>query len=960
MPQHDASPEEHAENSVAKEEHGKRAKTRIERRRRDAVQSVTDGSRILVENEWQDLRDPKVAKAFVTREMRTGLALSGGGIRSATISLGLIEALAARGRFYSIDLLSTVSGGGYCGSFVKSLYVDRDRLGDVVTDRAAFADATLTSLPDQQFFRGDDESTFVVKGKTIKNPLWWLRENGRYLAPGGMSDYGYALSYIIRNWATLLVYVLAVMMVAFSGLQLILLGLRNALVDTGQPWAQQIPGFLESSGLLSPLWPLLFLTLIIGIGIGAAYWLSLPLPFARSSKLEMSGRGRVTVAAVVILLGMLIAATVWLHMSGKLPQDLAARLWAFGLLLGLVSVLISGAITLARVAGTAHSTRVDFRREQTRLLARFNGLFVVLLVATVIDWMALWLRQYFDEGGSALLSAGVLSSALVSITSFLVAKLPDWLGGEGSSFRKFLVDHARQGALVAGVVILASIALLADMLVLKLLWRGTAWTRDARIEWDVFGVAMGLIGLLALLWSRSLNFVNLLGLTPFYGSRLCRAYLGASNATRLDTRNRSEVTEGLVGDDIELQDYMAAGGPAPLHLINATRNRTVGDHPSLDRIDVSGDDPLVREDSHDPRGRLPSYESSLTLHDRHGDRVVFGPFGVRVGAEFFPLEHLKSRPSLGLLCAISGAAVGSGMGRLTSLGTAMAMTLANVRLGYWWKAQEANPPPEVSPVPLAQRLREIARKVWNLLSDDIEEGEEKEEEEPNPAPARRRNLLPGLSCLYNELLGRFSTNQYWYLSDGGHSENSGALTLLERGCQFILVCDNAQDPEYRFGDLEIFIRTARTDIGMEVAVVSDRNFPPSLRQAKKYFFNGSSGDWRARARDDSDETFALLLRATDIPHRSGGTWRQRHAGRTWIVWLKPNRFSDLPADLATYGELHPDYPQQPTSNQFFDEAQWESYRRLGFEMGRRLFARPETLGDYLPLIYRTGSGSKLR
>jgi hypothetical protein len=50
---------------------------------------------------------------------------------------------------------------------------------------------------------------------------------------------------------------------------------------------------------------------------------------------------------------------------------------------------------------------------------------------------------------------------------------------------------------------------------------------------------------------------------------------------------------------------MQQNGPAPLHLINVTRNRTIGDAQVLDRIDVQHDDPLVREDRTDPRGRLP-------------------------------------------------------------------------------------------------------------------------------------------------------------------------------------------------------------------------------------------------------------------------------------------------------------------------------------------------------------------
>ena len=44
-----------------------------------------------------------------------GLALSGGGIRSATFSLGVLSALARHGLLRHVDFLSTVSGGGYIG-----------------------------------------------------------------------------------------------------------------------------------------------------------------------------------------------------------------------------------------------------------------------------------------------------------------------------------------------------------------------------------------------------------------------------------------------------------------------------------------------------------------------------------------------------------------------------------------------------------------------------------------------------------------------------------------------------------------------------------------------------------------------------------------------------------------------------------------------------------------------------
>lgn len=61
-----------------------------------------------------------------------GLALSGGGIRSATFSLGILVALAKRSILPQIDYLSTVSGGGYIGSFLTVFLNSRFSSGEAI------------------------------------------------------------------------------------------------------------------------------------------------------------------------------------------------------------------------------------------------------------------------------------------------------------------------------------------------------------------------------------------------------------------------------------------------------------------------------------------------------------------------------------------------------------------------------------------------------------------------------------------------------------------------------------------------------------------------------------------------------------------------------------------------------------------------------------------------------------
>ena len=55
-----------------------------------------------------------------------GLALSGGGIRSATFCLGVVQVLAGAKLLAKFDYLSTVSGGGYLGAFLSNQFDEHD------------------------------------------------------------------------------------------------------------------------------------------------------------------------------------------------------------------------------------------------------------------------------------------------------------------------------------------------------------------------------------------------------------------------------------------------------------------------------------------------------------------------------------------------------------------------------------------------------------------------------------------------------------------------------------------------------------------------------------------------------------------------------------------------------------------------------------------------------------------
>lgn len=50
-----------------------------------------------------------------------------------------------------------------------------------------------------------------------------------------------------------------------------------------------------------------------------------------------------------------------------------------------------------------------------------------------------------------------------------------------------------------------------------------------------------------------------------------------------------------------------------------------------------------------------------------------------------------------------------------------------------------------------------------------------------------------------------------------------------------------------------------------------------------------------------------------------------------------------PLDLQQFRNLHPSFPDEPITNQFFDARQVESYRQLGYHVGRIVCSQTKCL-----------------
>lgn len=258
------------------------------------------------------------------------------------------------------------------------------------------------------------------------------------------------------------------------------------------------------------------------------------------------------------------------------------------------------------------------------------------------------------------------------------------------------------------------------------------------------------------------------------------------------------------------------------------------------------------------------------------------------------------RMTLPAAVTISAAAVNPGMGIYSNRFLSLMMTIFNARLGFW-----------ISNPSILVKSRAI---VWWPL------------------------------YFFYELLGRIGSRKKMInISDGGHIENLGAYELLRRGCRLIIAVDAGEDKQYTFFDLNNFIIRARNELGLEVRFRKDeqpeeliRPRPTQVYSAKRFAIADIYRCWEEIP--DSSEPDGKRIKNYSLSERNA-------AGPVGtFVYVKssvlaPEGKPDLDKrDTLKYGTYkykiyHPDFPHEPTSDQFFDEIQWEAYYQLGRFIG---------------------------
>lgn len=859
-------------------------------RDRIELNSPLDWDRVLA-RERAAIREPDGQSDGPERPL-TGLAFSGGGIRSATFNLGILQALAELRLLRQFDYLSCVSGGGYAGGWLSAL-IHRECAGRI-----------------------EDAEEKLRTGGTENPAIRFLRSYSNYLTPRPSflsADTLAAVATYLRN----LYLNLSLLLLALSALlllpRLLMWGIRW-LADWKGVHADLTPLF--GGGVAALALGIVF----IGLNISGTTHRTRPFYARQAGVLTLvvlpvvvsawfiayglyAGSARITEVPLGAWMagGMLIYGPPWLlgwlgscllSRGDKAPSaPVCARPV---LLIGLYTAL-AGALGGLLLAGTAEFMQYirgvsHFDRSYrgswpvsalgTALVLNTYSLVVVghiglmgrhfshdsrewwsrlggwLLLFAVI-WATLFsivfvAPAFFRWAHDAFIAAGGITWALSTLAGVVLGRGARTAGDNQTTWR----DRAAQ--LMPHVFILGLLGLLSlglhELLTLPALCPACTQSelgaqmhflpallgeapnfKHIDIRWTSLVFAICVAGTVVL--ARRLD-VNLFSIYYFYRQRLTRCYLGAS---RGGERAPHPFTGFDPADDLALAALTTTAAepgrcqrPYPIH--NTAMNLVAGQQLAWQerRAAAFAFTPLTS-----------GY--SFALPDDPGAGID----------HYRPTAHYMGGVWLGTAMAISGAAASPNMGYHSSPALTFLMTVFNVRLGHW------------SPNPAAAR-------VWTHHDPRF-----------------------GGGYLLRELFGQTDhSSPFVYLSDGGHFENLGVYELVRRRCACIVAIDAGQDGAGQFDDLGNAIRKCYADFGVVIDI---------------------------RGEDLRDGYVAVgHIRYPDAPTAD-------------LLYIKPRLVGGEPADLLNYKLTHPGFPHQSTTDQWFDESQFESYRKLGHHIGLAVF-----------------------
>ena len=793
----------------------------------------------------------------------SALCISGGGIRSATFALGVIQGMADHGILGQLDYLSTVSGGGYIGGWLTAWKHRLKGIDQVIPHLRKNAPPVEEGQPD---------------------PIQHLREYNNYLSPklGGLSaDTWTLLSTMMRNvllnWLVLIPLLLAVLMaprllVAVAaygdlineldgsatavsesgfvvwGLPLLAAALFTCSVfnilrylpavghrdHTGSDFARYVMAPLVAAVLLFSGYDSLYFytpnretTHMLRV----ALWMLAPsfvawLLYLISCGKSIKERLRLLtgpLSLAIAMLGIGTGAGAWL-VTNLVVTDLT---WSEYVTVGPPLLLFAFGLAGSLFVGLTSMALQDEDREWLARAAANVLLFCVVWLAgcTVVLLAPGWAFTWAAWGKSALAAVGTVSAFVSSFGGYFGSETTAGSKAPGSGKGMIVMKVA---PIVFVTLLAVGLAILTNTLLAATAALPQAWWDHERLlthsQW--WEVALWTAGFAGLSWlmARYIN-INKFSLNAMYRDRLVRAYLGASNPSR----KANKFTGFAKNDNVQMHNLDAT--MRPFHVLNLTLNLVGGDRLAWQQRKAE----------------------SFTVSPLHCGNLRLG---YRPSAGYGGPDGI----SLGTAITISGAAASPSMGYHSSPLVGFIMTLFNVRLGAWL----GNP-------------GKAGAETWKYAG-------------PRSAVASLVREAFGLTT---------DGSQYVYLSDGGHFENLGLYEMVLRRCRTIVVLDAASDPGFAYEDLGNALRKIRIDLKIPVVFEDESSAP--LRHKKRRC-----------------STARIQYSAVDGDCADGE-----------LLYVKPMMLGNEPPDVASYASAHPAFPHESTADQWFDEAQTESYRMLG-------------------------------
>lgn len=858
-------------------------------------------------------------KAQTEEQPFTALCISGGGIRSATFSLGVLQALARRGIIDKFDYLSTVSGGGYIGGWLTAWAQRAGGLKKILGQLQPDAKSPPEGQPD---------------------PVAHLRAYNNYLSPKlgvGSGDpwtlAAIGLRNMLMNWAILIPLLMAVLLVprlllSVSTLPELLYG--DIIFAAGSERLNYRAPELNSisdSWLINPGLPLLYLGLLGYALYNALCWLP---GVGNENNSRYQYVSRILLPLVYATFAYLLFESLYFLGNNCNPSG---DYWAGDNCEGPSNLFKHIALSfvpfvLALFAFSRHNPAAAHKSYP------FWPLFLAVLAMALGAGGGVWvivnfLFPYFNWPELITFAPPMLLLTFVAGTNYFVGMTSRVLGEPA---REWMSRGAADILMFSAAwTVFCTATLLAPTWAIE--WRDWAppalagiavvsgyvsafmpklQARDDSSREPAQGWRQKLVSTLASAAPAVFIFVLAIGLSLLTNALLVLAHElpGMANITEtwfaptILTVDNPDIP-GIYHAEVAWSDHatllvrtspgllIVAGlllvvmarvtarfvnintfslnGMYRHRLVRAYLGASNGDRQPNPFTGLDPDDDVQLRDLDPSLKPLHIVNMTLNLADtsrldwqqRKGQSFTASALhcGSR-GLGYRPTESYGGPRglSLGSVMSVSGAAASPNMGYRTTGAAAFIMTLLNARLGVWL----GNP-------------GRAGNSTWRQAS-------------PHRA----------LGGLIKEAMGRTEEKSaYVYLSDGGHFENLGLYEMVLRRCRRIVVIDSGCDPDFAFEDLGNAIRKIRIDFKLPI------------------HFHHDAFE-RMRNHEVRCAVATICYSAIDPGAQDGE-----------LLYIKPMLTGQEAADVLHYSLTHPSFPHEDTADQWFDEAQTESYRMLG-------------------------------